>query len=674
VYERLPASTDTIDVADVVRTMRRQWRAVLGFLFVGILSAAAGVLFAPRRFDGQATLLARPGSASGGSISGRVTGLGELLGGLGGLGAAGSLETELQVLRSRALAGQVVDSLQLQFVVREPAGRAPLSLVAASALPGSFAPRKYVVERTAGGSYRATSDGKSYDLVPGRSGSVGIGEVTLQPGPLPERFVVRILDREDATDRVGRRLTATKAGGDIAKIVYRGDDSLTAAAAANSVVKFYLDRRKTTDRGTNQRRVEYVTTQLDSVGSELARTESELRRYQESSRVMDAEVVGKVELEASALLRQALTQLQVDEGAIKQLLAQADGGRIASRDLAAYPSFLRSSSVSPLVNQLSELEAKRILLLERRTERDPEVKALDQTMRMLETNIIEMGRSYAAAITRQREQTQARVDSSQRALLALPAAAERGGRLQRDVIRLTQIYTALGAQLVEARLGAIGEGGEARVIDVAVPARNPAFPQPLLTMGIGTAAGLLCGLIAALFVGWFGRWLRDPVEIERAIGVRAQRILPDTPLFLMGTGNARSLLVVPLDQRAYAGAATVAERLARTARQRALQATVLDMSSSHLAGNGKPTAEPTGVGSVIDQLEQDNVITIVQLPELSSEVTVAALRETRPVLLVAPPGPVDRSRLAHAVDTLRRLEIPCAGVVISDATPIRVLS
>ena len=64
---------------------------------------------------------------------------------------------------------------------------------------------------------------------------------------------------------------------------------------------------------------------------------------------------------------------------------------------------------------------------------------------------------------------------------------------------------------------------------------------------------------------------------------------------------------------------------------------------------------------------------IACLPELSSDATLAALKETRPVVLVAAPGPVDRTQLAHAVDTLRRLQVPCAGVVISDAPGPRAL-
>jgi len=642
---------------------------VLMCVFIGIIAAAGVVLFAPHRFNGKATVLARPGTQGGSSIAGRITGLGELLGGADGLGSltGSSIETELQMLRSRALAGQLVDSLQLQISVRKPSGIAPLSLVASSNLAGAFAPRRYTFVRGPDGRYSTSRAGRTFALRPGQADSVDVGTITLRESGLPERIAVTLRDREDAVTRATKRLSATKAGGDIARIVYSGDDSVTAAAAANALVKYYLDRRKTTDRGTNQRRVEYVSAQLDSTRDELTRTEHALRQYQEASGVLEAEIVGKVQLEAAAALRRSLTELQVDEGAVKQLLAQADSGRITSRDLAAYPAFMHGSSVSPLANQLSDLEAQRIRLTERRTEQDPEVKSLDAMLRGVQANIVAMARSYANSVTRQREQMEARVDSIQAALMALPAAAERGGRLQRDVLRLTQIGTALEAQLVEARLGVIGEGGEIRQIDYAVPQREVAFPRPLLTMGIGTAGGLLAGLIAALFMGWFGRWLRDPVEIERAVGIFAERFEPNAPLLLAGAANARSLLVIPLDARARGRAANVADRLARSAQQRSIPATVIDLSNPVQGNGASPSDAP------LQRAEQGAGMAIAFLPELSSEATLAALKETRPVVLVAAPGPVDRAQLAHAVDTLRRLQVPCVGVVISDALGSRAL-
>src|SRR5438045_9634532 len=100
-----------------------------------------------------------------------------------------------------------------------------------------------------------------------------------------------------------------------------------------------------------------------------------------------------------------------------------------------------------------------------------------------------------------------------------------------------------------------------RQLDFATPSRGPSFPQPMLTMGIGTAGGLVMGIIAALFLGWFGRWLRDPLEIERAVGVSAQRFEADAPRLRVGAASARTVPVVPLEHRARAG--TGAARPAR---------------------------------------------------------------------------------------------------------------
>ena len=667
--DRVTVHSDTVDVADIVRTLKRQWRAVLSFLALGVLGALAVILFAPKRYEGKASVLARTSSAAGGSVLGRMAtgGIDELMSGVGGGLGGTSLETELQMLRSRALAGQVVDSLKLQLRVRDPAAVSAATLVQAYQLNRSFEPHTYVFERGANGTYRVTGDSVVRSATPGQPVSLDVGTVTLASNGLPAEFKVMVYDREDAISRLSRRLTATKAGGEVAKIVYRGDNRETAAAVPNALISFYLDRRKTVDRGTNQRRLEYVTEQVQQTANELAAAERDLRRFQEQTRVFDAEAFDVTQLEATAKLRDQLIQLQVDEGALTQLLAQADKGTLTSRDLAAYPVFMRGSAVSPLVTQLSELEVQKARLLERRTEKDPEVIALDNSMKGINATIVGMARSYASSVSKQRAEFQSRLGASENALAALPAANERVGRLQRDVLRLTQLYTALQAQLVEARLAAIGEGGEVRPVDVAVEPRKVAFPQPFLTMGIGTAGGLLAGIIAALFLGWFGRWLRDPVEIERLTGISAQRYHADAPLLMAGGVSPRTVLVIPLEDSARAG--IVAERLARTASARSLPVSILDLSQNENgSGNGKGHGAASEIARQIDQLEQQQGMIVVQLPALSSDTTVAALRETRPVVLVAPPGPVDRARLTAAVDTLRRMEVPVAGIVISEAT------
>lgn len=663
--DRLALQNDTVDVADLARTVRRQWRAVAGFTLAGVLIATAIVLFAPRRYDARATVLARAGNAGGASILGRMAeGAGALLGGVGGGAAASPLETELQMLRSRALAAQVVDSLMLQFRVSEPAGLAPTQLVASHSLRPAFVATEYEFDRLPSGQYRVRGDSVEHTVAPGGTVALGVGAITLQR-TLPASFELEIMDAEDAVTLLGKRLKVNKAGGEVARVEYRADDPVSAAAAPNALVHFYVQRRRTVDRGANQRRVEYVEAQVDSTARELAAAERELRRQQEQANVFDPEISSEADVTSAARLREQLANAQVDAGTVTQLLAQVDKGAMQPRELAAYPSF---SSLAPLAAQVNEIEVQRTRLLERRTERDPEVQVLDNSIKSLNGTMVAMARSYTSAAVSRRAELQAQVDSAQRALLALPAAGERVGRLMRDVLRLTELYTALQAQLVEARLGAIGEGGDVRQLDVAAAPKGPAFPNMLLTMGIGTAGGFIAGLVAALFLGWFGRWLRDPLEIERAMGITALQYHPNQPLLLAGS-NARAqstLLVIPLDARA--PAKQVAEGLARTATARALPATVLDLSASHGGGNGTAlSVTDRRVTDRIQELEkEEGGVVVVELPTLDHDTTVAALRETRPVLLVAAPGPVDRARLSLAVNTLRRLEVPVVGIVMSD--------
>jgi uncharacterized protein involved in exopolysaccharide biosynthesis len=56
----------------------------------------------------------------------------------------------------------------------------------------------------------------------------------------------------------------------------------------------------------------------------------------------------------------------------------------------------------------------------------------------------------------------------------------------------------MGAQVLSARLAALAEGGDVRLIDEAVSPRRVAFPRPIPTMLIGLVGGALAGFLIAL--------------------------------------------------------------------------------------------------------------------------------------------------------------------------------
>jgi uncharacterized protein involved in exopolysaccharide biosynthesis len=500
---------------------------------------------------------------------------------------------------------------------------------------------------------------------------LAVGSITLHATGTPNDFELVLRDREDAISRFEKYLSVDKAGGEVVRVNYRGDDSLTAAVAANALIANYLARRTTTDRGINQHRVEFLTAKADSASAQLLAASRELRRQQERSGVIDPEVVGKIELERASQIRTSLAELQMEEGALKQLIAKVTSGSIQPRELAAYPTFLKSPAINQLIGDLVQVETDRYKALESRTEKDPEVGALSQSAKNIEGQLLPLAQSYSASIAQQRNDAQRHFDSLQTQIAALPAVAESGLSLQRDVLRLNQVYAALGGQLVEARLAAISEGGDVHVLDPAVAPKEPSFPKPITTMGLGIGAGLFAGMIAALMMGALGRWVQDPRDVERTTGVPALRFDPTVPLLMNGSAS-RTVLVVPLDQRALLE--PVIQRLAQTAESRSIKATVLDLSDYKSASTtlvprvSAGSIESVGafdVNGTISRLEEEFGMVIVRLPGLVTDAAAAALTGSRPVLFVAPQRRIDREKLVGAVQLLRRLDVPCAGIVMS---------
>lgn len=648
------ASTDTIDLADIARALRRGWRWIAAGILGGAIIAALILVLAPRRFDGTATAIIRASPEGGGSLLSRLGDGGGAAALLGG-SASSPIETDIQILSSNTVVGKVVDSLALQVEVRAPAMPAT-TIVRAVSLPGSFAPIDLVVSRSEQGGHRYETRNAAGLVPPNGTIALPPGTVTLV-GALPDKVKLRLSDREDAVRRTAKNLSVSKAGGEVVRVSYRAADSLSAARVPNAVLIEYLGRRKTDDRGVNAHRAEFLTLQVDSTARLQSTAEEALRAFQERSGLVDAQVIGKLELESVADLRKNLGALEVEEGALDQLLGQVASGRVTPRQLVAYPSFLKSPGINDLLRQMAELETERSKLLERRLETDDQVVALTRSIANIESQLVPLARAYSGALARQRADLSSQIAGVTATLTSFPGAAQTSARLVREVVRLNQLSLALQAQLVQARLAAISEGGDVRALDQAIPPKKPAFPSPLLTFGLGVGVGLVAGLVAALVSQSHGRYLDGPQAIERVFGVPTVRFLPGVPLLMSGREVARTLLLIPLD--AATPTEAVAAVLADTALARGGRATILDFTGS------APVARD-GASEMITRAESESSFVVVRLGGLSTVSTAAILSHDRPVLVVASAGRVRRSALEACLETLRRLDVPCAGVVLAE--------
>ena len=656
-------SGDLIDLADAGRILRHRWRGVALVTLLGAALAAAVLLWAPRRFDGAASIVVRSASDASSSLLGRIGLPTDLAPAALGNAIKSPLETELQILESRAVLGAVIDSLGLQVRVISPRGAAPWQLLRPAVYPGAFRKRTLRFERTAGG-YEVTGPDVRGTIAPGRPLVTPIGTLRLADGPLPGSFRVQLLDREDALRRLTERSSIEKAGGEVVLIGHGAGDSLSAAAVPNAIVATYLERRRTTDRSVNRYRAEFLEAQLDSVNLQLASSERALRAFQEGKGgVLDPELVGKLELEAASKVREQLAITDVEAIALDSLVRQVQEGRATARELAGYPSLLRSPAINEIVTQLARNEADRTRLLERYTPADPGIVSLTQSIEGLERQIEPLARTYAASLARQRREMRSQVAALDAEIARLPASAQAFVRLQREVKRLGQTSLVLQSQLLDARLATVGEGGETRQLDVATPPKRVAFPRPGITMAAGVGGGLVGGMILVLLVGFLSPRVSGPGDVTRVTGLPAAELGRGSAVFHALVRPDAGLAVVPIS------AAADGEAVARWLAITPVRAGVAAPYS--LAGRA---LTPVGADARVQVVPADaadehvhavsEVLVPSVLPPLATPEGAAAIARAERVVLAVPAG-ARRTELADVVEAVRLRGVEPVAVVLT---------
>jgi uncharacterized protein involved in exopolysaccharide biosynthesis len=279
-------------------------------------------------------------------------------------------------------------------------------------------------------------------------------------------------------------------------MVYEGRDSITAAQVPNLLARVYMARRMTVDRGLDQRRFEFLSARADTVRHDLRKgVDSLARLQQESGAGVDAAIAAKGIADQYATVEGQLAQLTASQRALDSLVNLVTSGRADPRALAGFPDLLRSVAVNDLVASIAQVETQRTILLGRVAAGAPQVTALARARDSLTAQLIPLANAYRQSLAHQRASLQGVADSLEGELVRLPGREASVAKQQADVTQLAQLDAGMGAQVLQARLAAMVEGGDVRLVDSAPVPRRVAFPRPVPTWLIGLFGGLLLGLI-----------------------------------------------------------------------------------------------------------------------------------------------------------------------------------
>ena len=438
----------------------------------------------------------------------------------------------VEIVKSRRVAGAVVDSLGLRLTSKTP--DFPMKLVRniqvdSSAVGDSVHLRFYqngVLARLGSQEARAAY---------GRS--VGLGAVRFVVTAAPEvgTAVLGIAPREAAIDGLLLGLVvSSRTGTDVIDVEYESDDPAKSQSVVNTMVRSFLSMNVLTAANKSRRRREFLAEQLDKTDSMLAQAQGQLSVFR--SRQQLANSRDKLQAQQNAIMaldaRQA--ELDADRQTFRTLMSQLKSGNEtaradAIRALATSPAIGDNPTVSSLYHQLTIYQMRVDSLTSGpwpSAPSNPDLLQLRSLIQSTNKSLVQAVGSHLAALDARSGSLGALRARSASTIEVLPAMAEEEARLSRRVDALANMGDQLRQDFQKARMSEAVEAGDVDIIDLADLPYATLMASASLKVGLGLLLGLILGIGGAFLLEAVNTSIRRPEDLEVMLHLPGLAVIP----------------------------------------------------------------------------------------------------------------------------------------------------
>ncbi|NDC57636.1 MAG: polysaccharide biosynthesis tyrosine autokinase [Alphaproteobacteria bacterium] len=400
-------------------------------------------------------------------------------------GDSSAVETETQVLQSRALAGRVVDHLQL---TADPAFSPP--------------PRPGMLARIAG----------------------ALGAKPRQTAA--EAAIAQTRAREVAISSLLNSTRITRLGLTyIIEIAVTLPEPDKAARIANAYAELYLTQQLETKYDTIARANEWLSKRLTDLRAEVLGKEREVEIYRTQSGLLSAA--------GSTLTEQAIASLNLELVQSRAALAERTARLRGVENAVAAggsPESAAEALSSPVIGQLRERQAdlarERAELSTKLGPKHPDMQRIAKEQADLEMQLQRQIRLIVdnlrneAAIARQRVVSIEGSLAGQRTNLSQNnLGAVKLGELEREAEASRTLYEAFLNRFKQIAEQSGIEQPDARIQSRAGIPLGPSSPNTTLNLAIGVVLGLALGAVAVFLIELLERGLRTADDVTRRLGV-----------------------------------------------------------------------------------------------------------------------------------------------------------
>lgn len=488
-------SDDEIDLLKLWNSLwRRKW-SIASLVLTVMMVAALAVLVVTPIYRAAATLLIEQKAAKVVSI--------EQVYGLDGMGNE-YLQTQFELLKSRALAERVVRQLNLTTHPEFDPRQQPEPLIDLSWLRSAL---------------------NFHKVVP----------VTL-PGDLEDEEALSEAEIFDEVVKQFMRATAVSQQGksQLVTISVEMADPRTAALAANALANGFIESQLEATMEMSATATNWMNSRLGELRARLKEAEDRLQSFREAENLVDIDgvstiVAGELSLTADRMI-DARRQRAEAESQYRQVQAMRSGGW---ERLATIPAVLGH----PLIQQFKADEAKAKAKVEELSRRygarhpamegaRSELNAASASLRgQVEQIVAGIERNYQLAVANENS-LRSSFNANKAQIQQISAKEFRLRELQREVEANRALYDTFMTRLKETSATADLDTANARIVDPAVVPSEPVKPKKTLIVLIAGLLALFAGVGLTLLLDALNNTFKSTEEIEGKLNIPVLGILP----------------------------------------------------------------------------------------------------------------------------------------------------
>jgi tyrosine-protein kinase Etk/Wzc len=540
-YDSPATPTESITIREVLGVLGYHKRSIVLITTLFVVAAGLLALTEPRVFRAQAVIRlsdVRPILMDEREV--RDIGLGR---------ATDPLLSRIEVLRSRTLIGNVVDSLGLRLIAvgGEPFTTQVLGMRVAEDVGSDTISIMF----RAGALIVSGKEGRI--TVPyGDTARVGGIEFSVVEQPDVAELTVAILPRELAIDRVLANLQVVRREGtDVVDVSYLSPNPYLAQSVANGIVVTFQAQGVEAARAQSRVRREFVGNQLAQTDSILRESQADLASFRSTqSLARSSERISAEQTELLSLdtrLQELRADRQLYGGLATNLTAEDDATRAAAvRAVAALPQLSSQPGIGGLYEQIITYQTRLDSLTTgpfRSAPTNPDVVQLKNMVRSTEDRIAEAVRGYVASVDARIEALENLRDRMAASVRSLPAKEAEDIRLSRQVNVTTDMADELRVEYQQAQIAENVQIGDVEIVDMAALPYRPVTGLWPVKIVIGLIMGLGLGIVFSYFREWKNTAIRKPEELGEVLQLPQLAIIPRTPeLALHGSGGIAGFL------------------------------------------------------------------------------------------------------------------------------------